>query len=297
MKKLNINILVLLILFSGSVSAQLKPEIENEWAKSVALGPTLDNNGVKWISTLEIKINSITKINGYEIEGNKRILRFTKEENFQPGILNISSEYLSKKDFEWIFESGDSSKFFNIELIDSSGNLSKLNIPLNFSYKSKMTLRTFLEKNQKISEKEIKVAYYKNLDGRRWLVGNSGENEDQILIEMIPSGDKIENWKEIYRINIFKNLNETNAQAFLNLMKENLSKDCPSLNFNVIRQETKYIIYEWSHKGCNSWPANSEITKLSLNSENLISFSFAYKNEVIPENLKDIYIEVLKSAK
>ncbi|MDF3822608.1 hypothetical protein P3G55_22090 [Leptospira sp. 96542] len=297
MTNLNKNLLVILFLISGSVSAQLKPVIENEWAKSISLGPTLDNNGVKWISTLEIKLNSISKINGYEIEGNKKIFRFTKSEKFQPGILNLTSEYLTKKDYEWIFESGDSSKFFSIELIDNAGNLSKLNIPLNFSYKSKTTLRTFLDKNLKISEKEINIPYYKNLDGRRWYIENSGENDDQILIEMIPSGDKIENWKEIYRINIFKNLNEVNAQDFLNLTKENLSKDCPTLKFNILKQENKYIMYEWSHKGCNSWPANAEITKIALNSENLISYSFAYKNEVIPQNFKDIYIEVLKSAK
>lgn len=297
MTNLNKNLLIFVFLFSGSIWAQIKPEIENEWAKSIGLGPIIDNNGVKWNSTLDLKYDSISKINGYELEGNSKILRFTKTEKFQTGILNLASEYLSKKDFDWIFESGDSSKFFSIELIDNSGKIKKLNIPLNFSNKSKITLRTFLENNLKISKKIVTIPYYKNLDGRRWNLENSGENDDQILIEMIPNGDKIKNWKEIYRINIFKKLNQSNASDYIKITEENLSKDCPSLKFNILKEESNFIMYEWSHKGCNSWPANSEITKLIMNSENLISFSFAYKNEIIPQDLKDIYIEILKSAK
>lgn len=126
-----------------------------------------------------------------------------------------------------------------------------LNIPLNFSEKSKATLRLLLEKRFNIKGDLTKLPYYRNLDGRRWFVGNSGEDENQTLIEMIPEGTNYKSWTEIYRLSILKTINQENIEGYLDAVIRSLSVNCPSLKFKILSRSDTKIYYEWSHNGCN----------------------------------------------
>ncbi|MCW7469620.1 hypothetical protein [Leptospira kanakyensis] len=286
-----------LILLSSQVLAQLKPEIENEWIRSKSLGPVIDKSAVRWNFIAEIKVDNLESIHGYEVKWPEKTKHISETNQIKQGDLILSSEPLLEKEYLWIYELGTTSLFFTFEITNSKGEKKVLNVPINFSEKSKETLRLFMEKNLNIKKETVKVPFLRNLDGRRWYVGNSGEDNEQVLIEMIPEGTKIETWTEIYRLNLLKSIGTSNRPAFMNAVKNGLSENCPSLIFNTITESPNEIIYEWSHDGCNGWPASTEITRMISGPSNSTMFTFANKNGKISKLLREIYLTILEKEK
>lgn len=286
-----------LFFFSYQVYAQVKPELENEWIQSKSLGPVIDENSIQWNFIANVKVDNLESIHGYEVNGSKKSKQISGTSKITKGILSLTSQPLTEKDFLWIYELGNTSLFFTFEITNNKGEKKFLNVPINFSEKSKETLRLVMEKNLNIKRDTVKVLFYRNLDGRRWFVGNSGENEEQVLIEMIPDGTKIETWTEIYRLNLLKTIGSSNRAAFMNAIKDGLSENCPSLVFNTISESSKEIFYEWSHDGCNGWPASTEISRLVTGPSHSTMFSFAYKNGKLPKDLREVYLTILENEK
>ncbi|TGL44653.1 hypothetical protein [Leptospira perdikensis] len=289
--------LFILVLSTNSVFAQLKPELDNEWIQSKSLGPVLDESSIRWNFIADVKVDHLESIQGYEVKGSQKTKQISETSKINQGTLSLSSQPLSEKDYQWIYEFGNTSLFFTFEITNKKGEKKVLNVPINFSEKSKETLRLFMEKNLNIKKDIVKVPFLRNLDGRRWYVGNSGENDEQILIEMIPEGTKIETWTEIYRLNILKTIGTSNRESFINAVKDGLSENCPSLVFNTITESPKEIIYEWSHEGCNGWPASTEITRMISTPSNSTMFTFANKNGKVSKQLREIYLTILEKEK
>lgn len=286
-----------LLFFSTNVFAQLKPELGNEWIQSRSLGPVIDESSIRWNFFADVKVDNLESIHGYEVKGSQKTEQISEISKITKGNLSLSSQPLAEKDYLWIFELGNTSLFFTFEITNNKGEKKILNVPINFSEKSKETLRLVMEKNLNIKKETVKVPFYRNLDGRRWYVENSGENEEQVLIEMIPDGTKIETWTELYRLNLLKTIGSSNRAAFMNAVREGLSENCPSLVFNIISESSKEIFYEWSHDGCNGWPASTEISRMVNSPSHSTMFTFAYKNGKLPKDLREIYLTILEKEK
>ncbi|WP_061249123.1 hypothetical protein [Leptospira alstonii] len=296
--KNKITLLVIsLLTCSFSLAAQLKPELENNWIKSNSLGPILDEKGIKWQFIANIKSNEIAEVEGFEVNGLNKIQRFKQQTELKPGNLIIVGPQLSEKDYDWLFESGSSSLFFSINIKDSKGVSKTLNIPLTFSAKSKDTLRTMVSSRFGIQKKIKEVPYSRNIDGRRWIIGNSGEDDQQVLVEMIPIGSTIQESNELYRINLLKKIGISQRKTILDNIKLGLSKNCPSLTFNILKENNQEVIYEWNHSGCNGFPASSEVSKFVSSNSRSTQFSFSYKLGVIPIELKQVYLAILMNER
>ncbi|WP_040506688.1 hypothetical protein [Leptospira wolbachii] len=286
-----------LLFFSTNVFAQLKPELENEWIQSKSLGPIIEGTSIRWNFFADVKVDNLESIHGYEVKGSQKTKQISETSKITKGNLSLSSQPLTEKDYLWIYELGNTSLFFTFEITNNKAEKKVLNVPINFSEKTKETLRLVMEKNLNIKKETTKVPFYRNLDGRRWYVGNSGENEEQVLIEMIPDGTKIETWTEIYRLNLLKTIGSDNRATFMNAVKEGLSENCSSLKFNIISESSKEIFYEWSHDGCNGWPASTEISRMVTGPSHSTMFTFAYKDGKLPKDLREIYLTILEKEK
>ncbi|MBM9591266.1 hypothetical protein JWG41_12470 [Leptospira sp. 201903075] len=286
-----------LLFFSSDIFSQLKPELDNEWIQSKSLGPVIDTSSIRWNFIADVKVENLESIHGYEVKGSQKTKQISETAKINQGTLSLSSLPLTEKEYQWIYELGNTSLFFTFEITKKKGEKKFLNIPINFSEKSKETLRLVMEKNLNIKKETVKAPFLRNLDGRRWYVANSGENDEQILIEMIPEETKIETWTEIYRLNILKTIGTSNREAFIKAVKDGLSENCPSLVFNTITESPKEIIYEWSHEGCNGWPASTEITRLVSGSSNSRMFTFANKKGKLSKDLREVYLTVLEKEK
>lgn len=286
-----------LFLCSTQIFAQLKPELENEWIQSKSLGPIIDKSSIRWNFLAEVKVDNLESIQGYEVKWPEKTKYISESEKINIGTISLFSEPLTEKEYRWIYELGNTSLFFTFEITNTKGEKKHLNVPINFSEKTKESLRLFMEKNLNVKKEPIKTAFLRNLDGRRWYVGNSGENDEQVLIEMIPEGTQIETSTEIYRLNLLKTIGSYNRTAFMKAVKESLSENCPSLVFNTILETNNEIIYEWSHNGCNGWPASTEITRMITGPTNSTMFTFAYKKGSLPNSLREIYLTILAKEK
>src|SRR5262245_37224805 len=85
-------------------------------------------------------------------------------------------------------------------------------------------------------------------DGRGWAVGHRQSNGTQTLIEFVLPGQNVENWRELVTSQVFSRA--VPLASFVERLRASLSQGCPSLVWNVIRQEEKTLIYEWRDSGC-----------------------------------------------
>ncbi len=295
MKNITAFALFTLVTFVNDLSAQLKPEVENDWFQSQSLGPVIDEKSIKWQFTGIVKKGNLLSIEGFEINDKSRVLRFKQKGKITEGEISITGAALNERDSAWLFEKGPSNLFFSIHLKAADNSLKTLNIPLNFSARSKETLRTVIEQRSGLKREIKEVPYTRNLDGRRWSIGNSGEDANQILIEMVPAGSTINKWRELFSISILKNVRAADQKKIVDKIREGLGQNCPSLDFKVIAESAQEITYEWHHEGCNGYEASSEISRMVASASYTTVFRFAYKPGQMPPALRSVYLGVLQN--
>lgn len=136
-----------------------------------------------------------------------------------------------------------------------------------------------------------KPFHFKQFDDRNWLLGHRGEDDSQVIQEYILDGEKIENWSELITYQFFKSSKLSKSQLVANAEKIHKTQ-CTDLFWNIVKQNVKYIIYEWSHNGCNGYPAQHELVKVSEKKEGLLVERYTSKD---PKNFSlKKWLEIFK---
>ena len=297
MKRIRFVSFFTIVFFHFYLYAQVKPQLENEWIVSKSLGPIIDGTSIRWNFSAEIKIDQLKSIRGFELNGKEKKEYFSEIQNLKKGNFSIESKALIEEEYNWIFESGNTSKFFTIEVINHKGETKFLNIPINFSEDTKVSLRLFMEKNFGIKKDLVKIPFHRNFDGRKWIIGHSEDDEIITMLELFPEGTNNPVWSELYRFTLLKQIGTSNRHEFMKAVKTELSKDCNDLYFHIIKETETDIYFEWSHDGCGSYPTGSEISRLASEEEKSYLFTFASNQVKHTKNQKNIYQSILEKEK
>ncbi|TGM79530.1 hypothetical protein [Leptospira bouyouniensis] len=297
MKRIPFVLIFTILLSNLYVFAQVKPQLENEWIVSKSLGPIIDGTSVRWNFSAVIKVDQLKSIRGYELNGKEKKEYFSELQTIKKGNFSIESKALNEEEYSWIFESGLTSKFFTIEVINLKGETNSLNIPINFTEDTKVSLRLFMDKNLGIKKEIVKVPFHRNFDGRKWIIGHSEDNEIMTMLELFPDETKTPVWSELYRFTFLKQIGTSNRQEFINVVKRELTKDCSDLYFNILKETESDIYFEWSHDGCGGYPTGSEISRLASDEEKSYLFTFASNEHKLSKTQKDIYLSILEKEK
>ena len=129
-------------------------------------------------------------------------------------------------------------------------------------------------------------------DGRGWAVGHRQSNGTQTLIEYVLPGQNVENWRELVTSQVFSN--GVPLTPFVERLRASLSQGCPSLVWNVIRQEEKTVIYEWRDSGCGGFEPQHELGRVTVDGRSLYRLAYAIKRKaaLAPET-RSAWIEIL----
>src|SRR5437867_12518557 len=84
-------------------------------------------------------------------------------------------------------------------------------------------------------------------DGGGWMVGNQQKSASESLTEYVLPGQTVEEWKELLTSTVF--YQPVPLAAFVEKIHSSMSNGCPSLVWNVIRQDEKTVVFEWRGAG------------------------------------------------
>jgi hypothetical protein len=129
-------------------------------------------------------------------------------------------------------------------------------------------------------------------DGRGWSVGHRQSNGVQTLIEYVLPGQNVENWRELVTSQVFSQA--IPPAPFVERLRASLSEGCPSLVWNVIRQEENILIYEWRDSGCGGFEPQYELGRIAIEGRSLYRLAYAIKTKApLTAAKRSAWLEIL----
>jgi hypothetical protein len=76
--------------------------------------------------------------------------------------------------------------------------------------------------------------------------------------------------------------------AFVEKIHSSMFNGCPSLVWNVIRQDGKTVVFEWRDAGCGGFEPQNELDRVTIEKEGLYRLAYAakVKGPLAPEKRK-----------
>src|SRR5262245_32438968 len=129
-------------------------------------------------------------------------------------------------------------------------------------------------------------------DGRGWTVGHRQSNGVQLLTEYVLPGQSVENWRELVTSHVFSPA--VPLPRFVDLLRATLTNGCPSLVWNVIRQDENTLIYEWRDSGCGGWEPQHELGRIRIEGGNLYRLTYAVRPKApLTPDKRTAWLEIL----
>jgi hypothetical protein len=132
-----------------------------------------------------------------------------------------------------------------------------------------------------------------------WKLVHRSSALGELILEFIPDGDDIDNWKELFTYqNGGLGRGQHTPEEQLNSIKAIREKECPgATDWNVIERNENSILYEWYAKPCMGWPEQHEIARIIHGKHNSFTLHYAAKvHELAPET-RTQWIKMLDGAK
>jgi hypothetical protein len=132
------------------------------------------------------------------------------------------------------------------------------------------------------------------LDSRPWQLGYQAADKRYAIREYVLPGQTVQSWSELVTSQYFPEGPE--PRALFEQTRQDLARGCPSLQVSVIEETADTVIFEWRHDGCQGYPAQHEIRRISIGRIGTVSLSFVEKTRQLPPDKRADWISILKSA-
>jgi hypothetical protein len=106
-------------------------------------------------------------------------------------------------------------------------------------------------------------------------VGNHQQSGSQRLTEYVLPGETVDNWTELVTSTVY--LQPVPIEALVDRIHALMSKDCPSLVWNAIRQDERTAVFEWHDAGCGGYEPQAELDRLTIQRDGLYRLAYAVK--------------------
>ena len=135
-------------------------------------------------------------------------------------------------------------------------------------------------------------------DGRIWEIGNQWENieEKQKVIEYVLNGESVENWSELVTSSQVVLSGQVTLDNYIETIQSMLSKDCPSLKWDILKRDGNNVILEWRHKGCHGFPPQDNISRITKVGNNIYMLSYVMKTEELSNDKREKWFSVIENA-
>lgn len=146
-----------------------------------------------------------------------------------------------------------------------------------------------------VSQTALADAGVKQFDGRAWTIGNRQQSSKQILTEYVLPGQTVDNWKELVTSTVFVDPEHAVPLAkFVDRIHTSMAAGCPSLVWNVVRQDEKMMIFEWHDSGCGGFAPQAEIDRVATGTQGVYRLAYAaYVDGAFPVTKRNAWLQIL----
>jgi len=140
-------------------------------------------------------------------------------------------------------------------------------------------------------------------DPKEWKVARQGQTQNQIVVEFLRAGEKIDNWTELVTMQVFRKPRAPEAiDVLVPKMHQDIAKRCPGMKWNVIDRrfssatEEAGMLYEWSITGCAPDPDQHEIARVAYGKFNIFRLAYTAKTSALEPEKREKWIKDLSTA-
>jgi hypothetical protein len=131
-------------------------------------------------------------------------------------------------------------------------------------------------------------------DDREWKLGYQAANRQEAAREYVLAGQTVENWKELVTSHYFAH--GVPLHDYFEQFKAGLARGCPSLKVSVIEESEDDMLYEWRHDGCQGYPPQHQLDRLTRSGSGMLVLSFVEKTPELSEAKRTAWLAILKAA-
>ena len=144
----------------------------------------------------------------------------------------------------------------------------------------------------------------KGFDLKEWTIGHEASDQNQIIIEFVRPGEKIDSWTELFTTQTLrKPATPDRIDVMVARIVADTWKACPSVVQNVIAQafptatEEASIIYEWKVTKCPPHADQHGVGKFIYGKFNIFHLVYVAKTEKLAPEKREKWIKELKDAR
>lgn len=142
---------------------------------------------------------------------------------------------------------------------------------------------------------EVPERWNFSFDARQWQLASQSADRQVAVREYILSGQTVQDWSELVRSMYFAR--DVAPRVFFEQLRGNLSRGCPSLRVSIIDESVDSILFEWQHTGCQGYPPQHEIQRVSRGRTGTLTLSFVEKTRQLSAEKRSTWISIIKAAK
>ena len=141
---------------------------------------------------------------------------------------------------------------------------------------------------------EVPERWSFRFDDREWHLGNQAGNRQEAVREYVLAGQTVENWKELVTSHYFAH--GVPLRDYFEQVKAGLSRGCPSLSTSVLEESDDNILFEWRHDGCQGYPPQHQIDRITRSGNGMLQLSFVEKTPQMSQEKRTAWLTILKAA-
>lgn len=131
-----------------------------------------------------------------------------------------------------------------------------------------------------------------------WEPGNTRQTRDELLMEFVKKGEKIDNWTELLTMQQFRRARgPSSLREFYESAKQVREKRCPGLaEWTIVEEAEATLLYEWKMIGvCENQPPQSELVRLLLGRNTAYRVAYTTRSAWTPE-IRTRWLEWLRGV-
>jgi len=131
-------------------------------------------------------------------------------------------------------------------------------------------------------------------DERLWALGYSQAAGDRAIREYVLAGESVENWTELVTT-LYAGVS-VEPHALYEHFRNDIARDCASLEISVVEETATSVLFEWRHQGCQGIAAQHELHRVVNTGTSTYSLAFVEKTQKLTAEKRGTWLSILRAA-
>ncbi len=135
------------------------------------------------------------------------------------------------------------------------------------------------------------------LDDKQWDLGWSNKSEEIYILEFVPKGQNVENWKELITFEFYPGLQKKiNCSQFANGFLHRLKANEPNVKVSSYLDKPDNVIVEWVLNGSPKHADQDELDRFIFGKQGLHMVHYVKKTKSLTPAERTKWLKFLESA-